>query len=143
MSLSSTADFMKIALIIFFLSVQSSYLNNTEAVATEEIFDTIQFFATAEGAWRIKTYATDQDVHIWSIGGTSDDIIELARRSTEKHYGDILAEVFIIETTDGIEGLRRELRSHGLSDRLEISKGGFLFWSPDGSDYRSRSEPRP
>ena len=133
---------MKIVLVIFFLTVQSSYLNNSEVEATDDVFDTIQFLATDDGAWRIKTYATDQDVHVWSIGASPQEIVDLARQNTEKHYGDVLSEGYIIETSDGIDGLRRELRERGLSDTLEISKNGFMFWAPAGTDYRSRSAPR-
>lgn len=133
---------MKIVLVIFFLTVQSSYLDNSEADATDEVFDTVQFVATDSGKWRIRTYATDQDVHVWSLGETPDGIVELARTSTEKHYGDVLSEGYIIETPDGIEGLRRELRERGLSDHLEISKSGVLFWAPEGMEYRSKSTPR-
>lgn len=133
---------MKTVLVIFFLTVQSSYLENSEEEATDDAFDTVQFVATDSGAWRIKTYATDQDVHVWSIGGTPEDIVGLARKNTEKHYGDVLSEGYIIETHDGIEGLRRELRERGLSDHLEISGSGALFWAPEGTNYRSKSTPR-
>ena len=133
---------MKTVLVIFFLAVRSSYLENSEEAATDEVFDTVQFVATDSGAWRIRTYATDEDVHVWSIGGTAEDIVELARQNTQKHYGDVLSGGYIIETHDGIEGLRRELRERGLSDHLEISKSGALFWAPEGTDYRSKSTPR-
>ena len=133
---------MKIVLVVFFLTVQSSYLNNSEAEATEDAFDTVQFLATDESAWRIKTYATDHDVHVWSIGASPKDLVSLARQNTEKHYGDVLSEGYIIETSDGIDGLRRELKARRLSDTLEVSKSGFLFWVPAGTDYRSRSAPR-
>jgi hypothetical protein len=133
---------MKTVLVIFFLTVQSSYLNDSEDHATDETFDTVQFLATDSGAWRIKTYAADQDVHVWSIDVTPEDIVELARKNTEKHYGDVLSEGYIIESSDGIEGLRRELRERGLSEHLEISRSGFVFWAPAGTDYRSKSTPR-
>ncbi|WP_342641444.1 hypothetical protein [Rhodoligotrophos ferricapiens] len=133
---------MKIALVIFFLTTQSSYLDNTEADATEGAFDTIQFLATDRGAWRIKTYAIDQDVHVWSIAGTPGDIVALARQNTEKHYGDVLAEGYVIETTEGVEGVRSELRKRGLSDHLEIAENGMLFWAPEGTQYRTKSKPQ-
>ena len=133
---------MMTVLIIFFLSVQSSYLNNSEGDATDDAFDTVQFLANDAGTWRIKTYATDQDVHVWSIGAPPGDIVTLARENTEKHYGDVLAEGYVIETTEGIEGVRRELRERGLSDHLEISKSGMFFWVPEGTNYRTKSEPR-
>lgn len=134
---------MKTVLVIFFLTVQSSYLENSEIDATDEVFDTVQFFADTSGSWRIKTYATDQDIHAWSIGATLDGIVDLARENTEKHYGDVLWEGYIIETDEGIDGLRRELRERGLPDHLEISETGFLFWAPEGTRYRSQSEPQP
>jgi hypothetical protein len=59
---------MKSTLVVFFLSVQSSYSGNTEVGATEEAFDTVQFYAANGTSWRIKTYAQDQDVHIWLLG---------------------------------------------------------------------------
>jgi hypothetical protein len=128
--------------IIFKLTVQSSYLRNVEADASEDVFDTVQFFATNERAWRIKTYATDQDVHVWSIAGTCESIIPLAQRNTETHYGDVLSKRYIIKSADGIGGLRRGLNKSGLSDHFEVSKLGFLFWAPAGTSYRSRSRPR-
>ena len=133
---------MKITLVLFFLTIQSSYLDNSETDASEGVFDTIQFLATDEGAWRIKTYATDEDVHVWSIGTSIKDIETLARQNTEKHYGDVLAETYVIETSEGVEGLRHELRARGLTDNLEISKSGFLLWAPEATDYKTRSTPQ-
>lgn len=133
---------MNVVLVIFFLTVQSSYLSNSEAEATKDSFDTVQFVATDNGAWRIKTYATDQDVHVWSIGASPKNIVDLARQNTEKHYGDVLSRGYVIKSTAGIEGLRHELKKHGLSNDLEISELGFLFWTPAGSNYRSRSKPK-
>lgn len=115
---------MTTALVIFFLTVQSSYLGDSETDATDDVFDTVQFYATEHSGWRIKTFATDQDVHTWSIGATPSDIVDLARQNTEKHYGDLLAESYVIKTSDGIDGVRRELKKRGLSDNLEISRDG-------------------
>src|SRR3546814_1433614 len=60
--------------------------------ATEDAFDTVQFYAANGTSWRIKTYAQDQDVHIWSLGSKVADLVALARTNTEKHYGDVLTE---------------------------------------------------
>lgn len=57
---------MKTVLVIFFLSVQSSYSGNTEIAATPESFDTVQFYESNGSVWRIKTYAQDEDVHLAS-----------------------------------------------------------------------------
>ena len=133
---------MRTVLALFFLSVQSSYASKVEEEATDEVFDTVQFYATESGSWRIKTYATDQDVHIWSIGVKLDDLITVAQQNTEKHYGDVLTEGFIIDTPDGLEGLRQELVERGLPDNLEAPPSGVIFWAPPGTTYRSKSTPR-
>jgi hypothetical protein len=52
---------MNTILVIFFLDIGSSYINNAEEPATDEEFDTVQFFASDGTAWRIKTFALDQD----------------------------------------------------------------------------------
>ena len=132
---------MNTTLVIFFLSVQSSYAANTEDPATENAFDTVQFYGGASGCWRIKTYATDEDVHAWFLGPTVEDLVSLARSNTEKHYGDVLTEGYIIETVRGIEGIRSELVDRGLAANLEVSDLGFLFWAPEGTHYRTKSQP--
>ncbi len=133
---------MTTTLIIFFLGIQSSYSQNTEAPATEREFDTVQFYQSGTGSWRIKTYATDQDVHVWSLGKEVKDFVALARANTDKHYGDVLAEGYIISTDDGIDGLRKELAERGLTTDLKISDAGLVFWVPEGTDYRTRSSPK-
>ena len=133
---------MKTVLVVFFLSVQSSYSSNTEEPATEDAFDTVQFYSANGSHWRIKTYATDQDVHIWSLGNNVQDMVALARANTEKHYGDVLTEGYVIETDDGLDGVRRELEKKGLSAHLEEPPSGAVFWAPAGSSYRTKSQPR-
>lgn len=133
---------MKAVFVVFFLSVQSSYSGDTEIAATEEAFDTVQFYAANGTSWRIKTYAQDQDVHIWSLGSGVSDLVALARANTEKHYGDVLAESYIIETEDGLEGVRHELEQRGLPPNLELPPSGAVFWAPPGTTYRSKSVPK-
>ncbi len=133
---------MKTILVIFFLSVQSSYSNNTSVAATERSFDTVQFYVSNGAAWRIKTYAKDEDVHIWSIDASTRDLVKLAKENTIKHYGDVLSEGYVIETEDGLVGIRRELVSRGLSDHLELPPSGAAFWTPAGTRYRSKSVPQ-
>jgi len=133
---------MKTILITFLLAVQSSYSGNTEIAATEESFDTVQFYSANGANWRIKTYAQDQDVHIWSLDSGIDDLVALARTNTEKHYGDVLAEGYVIETDEGLDGVRRELAQRGLTTDLELPPSGAVFWAPPGTTYRSRSAPK-
>lgn len=133
---------MKTVLIIFFLTVQSSYSGNTEIPATQQSFDTVQFYASNGRNWRIKTYAQDQDVHIWSLDPAIPDIVALAQSNTDKHYGDVLAKKVIIQTDEGTEGVRHQLQSQGLPAHLELPASGAVFWTPEGSQYRSKSTPR-
>ena len=133
---------MKTFLIIFFLSVQSSYSHDAEKPATQDAFDTVQFYSSEGKHWRIRTYAKDQDVHIHSLGSGQIDLVQVARENTEKSYGDVLTEGYIIETSDGLEGVRSELEKRGLSSHLEITPFGAVFWAPEGTQYRSKSEPR-
>lgn len=135
-------DGMKTVLVIFFLAVQSSYLENSEVEATNESFDTVQFYAADGNNWRVKTFALDQDVHIWKLGGDVPDLVALARMNTEKHYADVLTEGYIIETDAGLEGVRKELAERGLSTDLEITASGAVFWVPGGSNYATRSSPK-
>jgi hypothetical protein len=132
---------MTTVLVVFFLSIQSSYAHNTEANATADSFDTVQFFCQGGACWRIKTYATDQDVHAWSIGNV-EDVVSLARANTEKHYGDVLTEGYVLESESGLDGIREQLKQKGLSSTLEVSASGFAFWAPEGSSYRSKSRPQ-
>ncbi|WP_338849649.1 hypothetical protein V8J88_11370 [Massilia sp. W12] len=133
---------MKMVLVIFFLSVQSSYSENVETAASDTAFDTVQFYAADGKNWRIKTYAKDQDVHIWSLDRNLADIVALARTNTEKHYGDVLTGGYIIETQEGLEGLRRALSARGLAPNLQLPPSGAVFWAPEGSHYRSKSVPK-
>ncbi|ALV08518.1 hypothetical protein [Roseateles depolymerans] len=129
-------------LILFELSIQSSYLNNTEAPATEDAFDTIQFFAAEGRAWRIKTFATDQDVHIWELGADAvEDLVELAVGDTEAHYGDVLEAGYVMASETGLDGLRAELDARELPVNLKETSFGAVFWTPPGSQYRTQSRP--
>jgi hypothetical protein len=131
---------MKSVLVLFLLTIKSSYINDEETEATDEQFDTIQFVQTEKGTWRFKTFAEDEDVHLWSIEADGD-LVELAVESTNRHYGDVIDEAFVIESEDGVEGLRRELKKQGLADNLQISPKGPLFWAPPGSNYSPKSAP--
>ena len=133
---------MKIILVLFLLTIQSSYTHDSESPAVGPAADTVQFYSDPKGAWRIKTFATDQDVHPWSLGPSVRDLVSLADQNTTKNYGDVIAKRYVIESDSGIDGLRKELRAQGLDDHLEISKSGFVFWSPAGTTYRSWSTPK-
>jgi hypothetical protein len=131
---------METILVVFNLAVKSSYSRNVEVNASAEEFDTVQFFYDGDDCWRIKTYAMDQDVHAWNIGKV-DDLVALARANTERHYGDVLTEGYILKSESGLDGIRTELVERGLDPHLEIATAGFVFWAPEGTAYRSKSRP--
>ena len=95
---------------------------------------------TAMICWRIKTYAMDRDVHAWNIGKV-DDLVALARANTERHYGDVLTEGYILKSESGLDGIRTELAERGLDPHLEVATAGVAFWAPEGTTYRSKSRP--
>jgi len=132
---------METTLIIFVLSIQSSYLNNSEMPATENKADTIQFFITPETAWRIKTFATDEDVHVHSIGTPKQDIVSIVTASTERTYGDVIAHRYVLSSSNGIIGLRGELKRAGLGESMEVSQKGFVFSVPECTNYKSKPTP--
>jgi hypothetical protein len=131
---------MDTVLVVFSLTIKSSYSRNIEAEATDDEFDTVQFFFGGGDAWRIKTYAMDHDVHVWNIGRV-EDLVELARTNTQTHYGDVLAEAYILKSDAGVDGIRTELANRGLDVHLEVSSSGFVFWVPAGTSYGSKSRP--
>ncbi|MFL6550895.1 MAG: hypothetical protein ACJ8OJ_19550 [Povalibacter sp.] len=134
---------MDCVLVVFTLNIQSSYQNDTEAEADEETFDTVQFFIAPQTAWRIRTFSVDEDVHVYSLGDAGPDTLETVTTSTQRTYGDVIADKTIFSSTGGLEGIRKALEEHDWSPTLKESKQhGFAFWVPEGSDYRTRSTPQ-
>jgi hypothetical protein len=133
---------MQSVLVVYVLSIQSSYAEDSEGPADEETFDTVQFFIGSEAAWRIRTFSMDEDVHVYSLGPATPDTLDTVRTSTEKTYGDIIAAQHIFSSDDGIAGLKQELAESDLGETIkESTRHGFIFWVPEGSDYRTRSTP--
>ena len=83
---------MKMTLIICFLTVKSSYLENTE-VPTDGIGDTIQWVITDQSVWRVKTFSLDEDVHPYKLSAqkfSEAEWIDFAQSNNAKHYGDVV-----------------------------------------------------
>lgn len=134
---------MKTTLIIFLLGIQSSYAENSEE-PVEGFADTIQWVVTDERVWRIRTYAMDQDVHVHLVAKEIDpsiDYVTLAQENVEKHYGDVLEGKVILQSDNGVPEIEAGLVRHGLDAHLNVGASGMLFWSPEGTDYRTRSHP--
>jgi hypothetical protein len=140
--LNSALKAMETILIIFVLTIQSSYVQNIETAAVGFNADTVQFLIDPNQAWRIKTFATDQDVHVYSLGLPSETIENLVIESTERTYGDVISKKYVLRSRTGIEGLKDELKNVSLNQSLEVSKSGFAFWVPENTQYRSKSQPK-
>lgn len=133
-------------LVIAVLLTESSYALDIEQPATA-VPDTAQFWFGAETAWRIRTYAVDHDIHVYSVG-RRDDKSSLTPGEAEmhlrKHYADVLAGVHVLTFKDpgNVLEVLRVLSAHGLHGKLEVAPAGFAFYNPDASKYKTQSQPR-
>jgi hypothetical protein len=134
---------METTLLVFVLSIQSSYLKNSELPAVEGRADTVQFLVLPAASWRIKTFAVDEDVHVYSLGPSRPDEVIVVTASTERTYGDVIAKRYVVTSKTGIAGLKDELKRLGLDDSIEVSDQGFAFAVPKDSHYRTKSTPKP
>jgi hypothetical protein len=133
-------------LVIGILTIESSYAQNKER-PSRRVPDTLQFWIGADSAWRIRTYATDHDIHphrVGDIGMMKDRPTELARDHIKKHYGDVLASTVVLEFSDtnDTSAVRKLLTEHKLKGSLEVTKVGFAFWNPDDEHYKSTTAPK-
>src|SRR4051812_39670867 len=105
-------------LVLALLTTESSYKSEIERPATG-VADTAQFWFGAEAPWRIRTYAIDHDIHIYSLGarpdGTSFTPSE-AVAHIQKHYGEVLEKQYVITFKDpeNPQAANRVLEAHGL-----------------------------
>ena len=133
---------MQTRLILFILNVESSYVQNVER-PSETHSDTIQFLWVDGMAWRIKTYAVDHDVHVWSLGELEVGELErIADSNTRKHYADVIQRKIVVQGAGSLQSLAPELERQGLAPHLEISpEGEFAFWVPETDVYSTQSPP--
>ena len=132
-------------LVVVLLTVESSYLRNTERPVAGTS-DTVQFYFTANRDWRIKTYAMDHDIHVHVIRETGHErvfSVADAESNSRKHYGDVLSRVVILEFAEAdTVATDRVLAAHSLSGHLEVGSSGVAFYNPDGGRYHSQSVPK-
>lgn len=133
-------------LVIGILTIESSYAQNVERPA-RGVPDTLQFWLGPSGAWRIRTYATDHDIHPHSLGALDkmkEQPVEFAREQIKKYYGDVLASVVVLEFADtsNSAAVRQLLAERMLKGSLEVPRVGFAFWNPDNGVYSSRTTPK-
>jgi len=134
---------MAATLLIFKLSVQSSYAENTERDADDKNFDTLQWWFTSTETWRVKTFAIDNDIHPHLIAAPLD--VAAGIENTLKHYGDVVVEQHQVEFGDPFDRIEagEKMRNLGGVAALEIaSDKRFGFWNPDQRKYSSKTTPR-
>ena len=136
---------MRGTLLLTILNVGSSYQEAREVPISSEndVPDTVQWWISDAGSWRIKTYAIDHDIHTFRLEVNSNNLLDVARSNTASHYGDVTAhhyEIFFEDTGDP-QLIERALRAHNLEPRLEVAENRFVFWKPDEQRYQTQSTP--
>ncbi|HUQ36821.1 MAG TPA: hypothetical protein VM144_10650 [Aestuariivirga sp.] len=138
---------MQGTLILTILTIRSSYLREVEEPLSDiaEAPDTIQWWITQTGSWRIRTYALDHDIHPHSIGNADNlNLKDLALANAQKHYSDVIQSQHVIELINALDAdeTSSKFRAIGLEPRIEIASGRFAFWKPDDAVYRTQSQPK-
>jgi hypothetical protein len=137
---------LEFILVVAMLTTESSYASEIERPANA-VADTVQFWFGSSGAWRVRTYAIDHDIHVYQVGA-SDRATALQPRSAEahimKHYSDVLAKLVVLRFKESINKVEVEqiLAAQGLSGTLEVAPAGFAFYNPDSGQYETKSEPK-
>jgi hypothetical protein len=135
---------MKGTLVLAVLNVKSSYLRRTEEPVREgDVPDTLQWWIAPNQVWRIKTFATDHDIHVYSVGAAKGAPVELAQANNRKHYGDVIRSEHVLTFDDctDLNAVAKVLGAAGIGSELEVAPAGFAFWKPDDAEYRSQSKP--
>lgn len=134
---------MQGTLYVAMLSVRSSYIREIEEPldGVGQIPDTVQWWISDSGVWRIKTYALDHDIHTFSIGRSD---LDFAKENTRKHFGDVIDREYEIRLTDPSNdvAIKSAFRAVGLEPQYEIATDRFVFWKPDDAKYHTQSAPK-
>jgi hypothetical protein len=137
---------MQGTLILAVLDVKSSFIEEVEKPLenADDVPDTLQWWLAPGNAWRIKTFALDHDIHVYSVGAGTDGLIELAQSNNRKHYGDVITCEHVLRFLDCMNAndVQQVFKRVGLPPRLEVAEGRFAFWKPDEAKYRTQSQPK-
>jgi hypothetical protein len=131
-------------LVIAKLAISASYVKESECPATENNFDTVQWWLTNERSWRIATYSADNDIRIFSVGKILTP--EAASLNTRKHYADIVSAEYIVEILNPFDtqSIETAMNKLGGASTFEFSKKmGVGFWNPDQRVYKTISKAPP
>jgi hypothetical protein len=105
--------------------------------------DTVQWWITPDRTWRIKTFASDHDIHIHSLDKVPANVVDFAVENTKEHYGDVLRKIHVVKFSDAGDpkSVEAALAAAGLANQLETSAQGFAFWNPDRGTYHTLTRP--
>jgi hypothetical protein len=83
----------------------------------------LQWWIAPHAIWRIKTYAADHDIHVYSIGTVNSDSVVFAQANNRKHYGDVIQaeHVLTFEDCTDVDAVARVLGAASLPSHLEVS----------------------
>ena len=121
-------------------------MGNTELPLTDDanVPDTLQWWIAAKGAWRIRTYAIDHDIHTHEVAGDHQALLSIAKANNRTHYGEVIRAEYLLNFADcnNQAEVQTEFQRIGLAPRLEIAAGRFAFWKPDEASYSTKGNPR-
>lgn len=130
-------------LLVYQLTIQSSYVDNVEQEADDEHFDTVQWWITPDQAWRIRTFGVDNDVHLHQVAGPVDAAV--LRENTLKHYDEDIDDTFdvVLDDLGDAPAIEAAMAPFGGAEALEIDRNGarFAFWNPLKLRFAPRGEP--
>jgi len=133
-------------LIVALLTTESSYQSEVERPVVA-VADTAQFWLGSKMPWRIRTYAIDHDIHVYSLGARSDGSsfqASEAEAHLRKHYSEVLAKLVVLKFKDpnNATEVAQVLATHELKGTLEVASAGFAFYNPDRGKYTTQSQPK-
>lgn len=133
-------------LVLAILTTESSYKSEIEHPATD-VADTIQYWFGSKPSRRIRTYAIDHDIHIYSLSNRDDGSAftpSEAEIHINKHYSDVIKKLYIIKFKDpnNTAEVAKVLKSYNLEGILEVASAGFAFYNPDRAKYKTQSQPK-
>ena len=101
---------MQGTLLLTILSIASSYTREAEVPVEDGdgVPDTIQWWFGNGDCWRIRTYASDHDVHAYSIENSSSVTLDFAMSNNRKHYGDVFRSEYTVRFADCTKVSERE-----------------------------------
>lgn len=123
---------MRGKLILGLLNIRSSFRRNIGMRAGDGTADTVQWWLEGGQAWRIRTFAADDEIHVDWIGGED---AESLIRNTQQNYGEFLSEIKVIDFADVQDesGSAGVLKDAGLEPNMVVMPMGFAYWSPSAA----------